>query len=153
MIWMSTAMPQPIQLINLTLDVERAAETLQHSIRWNTHDARTNDQASPHREAQDIWLRYGSLSDPAVFNNQPFKADWYPYPELVAVCEPLVNAVYASVQGVELGGVLITRIPAGKQVYPHTDKGWHATTYSKYCVCIRANEQQSFCFQDIELRA
>src|ERR1700733_14117923 len=144
MIWMSTAMPQPIQLINLTLDVERAAIALQKSSRWNTHDARTNDQTSPHREADDIWLRFGSLGDPAIANNQPFKSDWYPYPELYSVLEPLVDKVYMHVTGLELGGVLITRIPAGKQVYPHTDKGWHAGYYSKYCICVRANEQQSF---------
>lgn len=144
-------MTQPIQLLNLQLDVQHAATALQKSIRWNSYQLRTLDPSSPHREADDIWLRYGSLDDEAVRTNQPFTSEWYAYPELVAVCKPLVDAVYSTVQGVELGGVLITRIPAGKQVYPHTDKGWHASNYSKYCVCIRANLEQSFCFKGSSL--
>ena len=141
----------PIQLIDLTLDVDRAAIALQKSIRWNSYQLRTNAETSPHRQAEDIWLRYGSLDDEAVKTDQPFKSEWYPYPELVAVCKPLVETVYKAVNGIELGGVLITKIPAGKQVYPHTDKGWHASNYSKYCVCIKANIEQSFCFKGSSL--
>jgi len=33
-------------------------------------------------------------------------------------------------EGVELGGVLITKIPAGKSILPHTDDGWHANYYN-----------------------
>lgn len=143
---------QPIQLLTLKLDVTAASKALRTSIRWNTHQDRTMDQSSPHREASDIWLRYGSIADPALLANQPFKSDWYPYPELVSVLLPLVDQVYSFVSGQDLGGVLITRIPKHQQVYPHTDKGWHATNYSKYCVCIQANDQQSFNYANTSLK-
>jgi Aspartyl/Asparaginyl beta-hydroxylase len=139
----------PIKLLPLTLNVEPAFKALSKSIRWNAHQYRTNDPASPHREVSDIYARYAPLTwqEP-----QPFKAEWYAYPELTAVLKPLAAAVYDYVDGIELGGVLITKIPAGKQVYPHVDHGYHATTFTKVCVCIRANEEQSFNFEGQSLR-
>jgi quercetin dioxygenase-like cupin family protein len=52
------------------------------------------------------------------------------------------------VRGDSLGGVLITRIPPGKQVYPHIDGGWHAKTYDKFALQIAAHPQQAFCYED-----
>lgn len=45
-----------------------------------------------------------------------------------------------------MGGVLITRIPAGKQVYPHIDEGWHAGHYEKFAIQVKGNKEQAFCF-------
>jgi quercetin dioxygenase-like cupin family protein len=55
------------------------------------------------------------------------------------------------VEGVEIGGVLITRIPPGKSVRPHTDPGWHARRYEKYGVQITSAPGQLFCFEGEEL--
>ena len=51
----------------------------------------------------------------------------------------------------ELGGVLITRIPAGKECKPHSDPGWHARRYQKFGVQITSAPGQKFCFEDAEL--
>jgi aspartyl/asparaginyl beta-hydroxylase (cupin superfamily) len=55
-------------------------------------------------------------------------------------------------QGGKLGFVLLTRIPPGAQVYPHTDKGWHAVNHQKFCVSVKANKSQAFCFEGEEMR-
>jgi hypothetical protein len=52
------------------------------------------------------------------------------------------------IDGEELGGVLITRIPAGCQVAPHQDFGWHAKFFNrKFLISLRANDKQAFCFE------
>jgi hypothetical protein len=135
----------------LKLDVATAATSIISSPHWNSNKHRTVNQDSPHREAGDIWARFGDLNDPAVRNNLDFDSHWY-YPELKTILEPLVNDVMRWVGGTRLGGVLITRIPAGKQIYRHKDSGWHASYFSKYCVCIQANPAQVFAFEDSELR-
>lgn len=141
----------PIQLMPWKFDVVRLREYLADHPSWNRFKARTNNPASPHREADDIWARYGDISQSNFDSERGFECFWLE-PDLRVLIEPITNALMERTAGLRLGGVLITRIPAGKQVYPHTDKGWHATTFSKYCVCVSANEEQSFCYRDKELR-
>jgi hypothetical protein len=51
------------------------------------------------------------------------------------------------VDGERLGGVLLTRIKAGKSCYPHADPGWHARHYRKFAVQIQSAPGQFFCFE------
>ena len=46
-----------------------------------------------------------------------------------------------------LGGVLITKIPAGMECKPHVDGGWHAGHYEKYGIQIASAPGQRFCFE------
>ena len=46
-----------------------------------------------------------------------------------------------------MGGVLITKIPAGKECKPHTDPGWHARYYEKVAIQIQSAPGQAFCFE------
>lgn len=145
-------MSSPIQKLDLDLnstDLHLLQVFLSECSYWNANKLRTTNN-SPHREADDIWARFGDLNDPNVAADKPFQAHWY-YQDLRRVLEPLVNAVYHHVQGKELGGVLITRIPPGKQVFPHIDRGWHATHHSKYCICVSATDKQVFAFDDASL--
>jgi quercetin dioxygenase-like cupin family protein len=118
---------------------------------WNQNTDRTADAASPHHGLDDIWARYG---DPErAKDGQAHDAFWYPSADVLglkSMCLDLMRAV----DGVELGGVLITRIPAGKKVQPHTDPGWHARRYEKYGVQITSAPGQRFCFdnEDLETR-
>lgn len=115
---------------------------------WNEHTARTEDPSSPHHGLDDIWARYGDPERAA--DGSPHDAFWYPSAEtlgLKSVCLDLMRGV----DGVELGGVLITRIHPGKSVKPHTDPGWHARRYEKYGVQITSAPGQKFCFEGEEL--
>jgi hypothetical protein len=144
-------MSQPIELIDLTLDVQPVASLLDRCGNWNMFKDRTAVQ-SPHREVDDIYARWGRRDDPDSYrNDKPFQMHWY-YQDLQRLLEPLVSSLMTHVGGTDLGGVLITRIPSFKQVYPHTDYGWHATTFSKYCICVKADDNQTFNFEGSELK-
>jgi hypothetical protein len=105
----------------------------------------------------DVWVRYnawenfnGSLAD----FNEPHVSEWYPVAYEIPALRLLVNDVLANLPPVELGGVLITKIPPGEQVAPHVDGGWHAGYYrDKYAVQIKGNAEQSFNFEGVSLSA
>jgi mannose-6-phosphate isomerase-like protein (cupin superfamily) len=50
---------------------------------------------------------------------------WYALPAL----RPVVFGLMARVQAVELGSILLTRLPPGKQIEPHSDAGNWAPAY------------------------
>ncbi len=115
---------------------------------WDQHRMRTEDPRSPHRETQDIWVRYNAIENYTTREefNGPHESVWYPAADMLHV-KPFVLAIFHAVGGTRLGGVLITRIPPGKRVHPHQDHGWHARYYEKYAMCIRSDERQSFEFE------
>ena len=109
---------------------------------WGTIPLRTMAEDSPHRETQDVWLRYRAadeLIDAEAFATPHWSA-WYPCMARLPSLKPLIFDVTRRVEGTHLGGCLLTRIPAGKQVYEHTDEGWHAETMNtKVYVILQAN--------------
>ena len=43
-----------------------------------------------------------------------------------------------------LGGVLITRIPPGMGIDPHTDHGWHVEYYDKFYLSLKSAPGATF---------
>jgi hypothetical protein len=77
------------------------------------------------------------------------KSEWYPEAiEKLPAVKQIAERIMHFASGISLGGVLITRIAAGKSVRPHVDRGWHASYYDKYAVQIAAHPMQAFCFDD-----
>lgn len=117
---------------------------------WDEIRHRTSHPMSPHREVSDIWVRYNPIEnfhgDMQAFNAE-HTAQWYPVadqiPEAVRISLELVKEM----RGLALGAVLITKIPAGKRVYPHVDQGWHARTFEKFAVQVQGNARQAFHFE------
>ncbi|MGH6740792.1 MAG: aspartyl/asparaginyl beta-hydroxylase domain-containing protein [Bradyrhizobium sp.] len=106
---------------------------------WNRRRARTGMNGSPHREADDIWVRY---KDPPPTNIvDPFESVWYPEAEALPAVRPIVDRLMRHAAATHLGGILITRIPPRKQVYPHHDCGpWHAEFHNyKVYVALQSN--------------
>lgn len=108
---------------------------------WNRNSERTKPADSPHREIDDVWVRY----QVAPFTEGPHESVWYESANILPVRE-IVFPLMAEVKGERLGGVLITRIQAGKQCYRHIDNGWHARYYDKFAVQIQSAPGQRFCF-------
>jgi hypothetical protein len=77
---------------------------------------------------------------------------WYPCADVLEV-KPLVYDLMRFVEGNRLGGVLITKIPAGKSVKPHIDHGWHAETYRKFCIQVQSAPGQQFVVEDESLES
>lgn len=115
---------------------------------WNQNTTRTESPDSPHHGLDDIWARFGEAE--RAVDGAPHDSVWYPAADILGIkglCYDLLRAY----EGDELGGVLITRIPAGATCKPHTDPGWHARRYQKFAVQITSAPGQKFCFEGEEL--
>lgn len=125
---------------------------------WNEFRDRTESPDSPHHGLDDIWVRYNALRNLsgegglAAFNAE-HDAEWYPSYFALPSVRQIVFRVMSLVDGERLGGVLITRIQAGKSCKPHTDQGWHASYYDKYAVQLESAPGQAFCFKGERLEA
>lgn len=127
-----------INILPLSLGLRR------NSGLWNQNTARTQDPTSPHREVSDIWARFAGND----YTTEAHESIWMPAATLIPEIKLHARAIMGLVGGDALGGVLITRIPPGCQVYPHVDEGWHAKQYDKFALQIASHPQQAFCFED-----
>lgn len=95
---------------------------------WGQHPGRTRE-GSPHFGIPDIWVRYRArdeITEPAKAN-EPHFASFYPAWYDLPALHPIAFGLMTRLNATYLGGILITKIPAGKEVKPHTDLGgWHA---------------------------
>jgi len=138
-----------IRLLHEDFDIAPlAAQLAAHPEVWNQYRWRTESAKSPHREASDIWVRYNALENFGPHFNDAHDSVWYPVIEKLPAAVNLAHEVMERLDADYLGGILITKIPAGKQVYPHSDQGWHALHYQKIAVQIAGNDKQAFCFED-----
>ncbi len=146
-------MQHGIEKLPYFFDVSNAySELMDNSELWNDFDMRTNHPLSPHREMDDIVVRYNAREnyhgDRQKFNEE-HDAVWWT--DKLPSVKSIANRLMKLTDGERLGMVLVTRLPAGKMCYPHIDNGWHATYYDKYAIQIKANLQQSFVVDDIHL--
>ena len=112
---------------------------------------------SPHRESDDIWVRYNSYD--SVTNadapldsehpaNGPHRSVWYPVYYQLPQIRLLIFDLMSLVEGEELGTVLLVKLEPGQQVYPHTDSGWSANYFEKYFIPIQTSAGAVFNFPD-----
>lgn len=121
---------------------------------WNRHTGRTDAYGTPHKQVDDIWVRYNApenIGKPAF--HEEHESSWYPCVADIPAAWSLARRVWRQVGGWRLGGVLITRVPPGGRVEPHIDNGWHARVHDKFALQIKGNKDQAFCFDGHELRA
>ncbi len=95
---------------------------------WNQNPERKLGETSPHAEMSDIWLRFRPkhelLSNEAYA--EPHIPAWYPAAEILTEVKRIALDMMAHFRCVQLGGILITKIPPGGQIKPHDDRGrWH----------------------------
>lgn len=117
---------------------------------WNQHRTRTQDPESPHHEVDDVWVRW---APPGTPGDKPHESVWYPVAQQLPEVGEIVFPLMALTRSTQLGGVLITRIRAGKRCKPHTDPGWHARHYQKFAVQIESHPGQAFCFDNARMVA
>jgi hypothetical protein len=93
----------------------------------------------------DIWVRWRArdeLTAPEHWGEPHwpvFWPAWHALPALAPIVYDLMHREHAT----HLGGILITRIPAGGRIKPHSDAGgWHAEKYNrKIYVPLRTNDR------------
>lgn len=119
---------------------------------WDQHTFRKVLPGTPHAAMSDIWLRYRDYAErdeenPTKFV-EPHFAVWYPAFYKLPVRD-IIFDMMARVQATHLGGVLITRIPPGGRIEPHTDRGWHPTFYNtKLYLVLATNDRTTFRCED-----
>lgn len=120
---------------------------------WNRHTIRTEGEGNPHADVSDIWLRYNDIKpykakDDFTGFNDAHDPVWYPEWYALPQLRPIVFGLMARVEGTRLGGVMITKIPAGGRVLPHADDSWHVRHYNtKLYVPLQTNPQ---CWNRVE---
>lgn len=135
-------------LIDRCIDVSKLAFELQRQPElWNQHRERTAATDSPHRDADDIWIRYNDKT-PYVENmdgfNDPHFPVWYPAYYALPSLKPIISLLMGAVDGEHLGGILIWRVKPGDKIHQHIDTGWHVDFYDKYNVCIQGKDKTAF---------
>lgn len=147
-------MPVTHKNIELKVNVEPLRLALQKKAHlFGQYPMRAEAPDSPHAEMKDIWVRYNDIKPYLESGDFSTFADehdsvWYDaYYELPEMRKPIFD-VMAAVDGERLGGILITKLPPGGKIAPHTDSGWHAGYYDKYFVPIQNAEGAIFGFND-----
>lgn len=117
----------------------------QHPELWNANTFRKDTPGTPHSQMSDIWVRYNDETkhkesgDYSTFND-PHISRWYPAYDSLPQLRPIIFGLMTRVEGVQLGGVLITKIPPGGRIDPHVDGGWHAEYFNtKLYVVLQSN--------------
>ena len=106
---------------------------------WNANRARREQPGGPHGQTDDLWIRWRNgidAQDDGEAHDLTFLPAWHALPSL----RPLVFGLMARCQAVQLGAILLTRIPPGGRVLPHVDGGWHAKRFeTKVYVVLQGN--------------
>lgn len=105
-------------------------ELLRNAPLWDQNPQRRTYPNSPHRAMQDITVRYMpegliNISSRSAEHRNVFWPAWGALPSL----RPMVFGLMARVCAVELGSIIITKLPPGGEILPHSDAGSWAPEY------------------------
>lgn len=136
-----------VDVMPLLLSIQRQPDL------WNRHTVRKTAPNTPHSQMSDIWIRYNDVSKYEETGNYSSFNDehdpiWYPAYYKLPELRPIIFGLMARVEGERLGGVLITKIPKGCSIEPHSDKGWHVEYYDKFYVSLKNNPGSVFYCED-----
>lgn len=101
---------------------------------WNKDNIRRSFMAeSPHREAEDILLRFSDTSDTAI--GDQLQCSWTEDLSLLPSVKDMSLGIMGIVRGEQLGRVMLTRLSPGRRIYPHADtRGKYANFYTRFHV-------------------
>lgn len=136
-----------------TMDIRPALLQLkQHPELWDQFNERTINETSPHHGVRDIWIRARDRADLGEswdqYIEEMYDSVWYPAADALPAVKDLCFNLMSSVRGEKLGIVLITKIPPGGQVLPHTDFGYNAENFEKYVIQLEGHPDQTFWFEE-----
>ena len=118
-----------VDVVPVLLELNRAAHL------WDRNPERRLYPGTPHAAMVDVTVRYMpeaqlTLEARALEHRNVFWPAWYELPSL----RPMIFALMNRVACVELGSILITKLPAGGRILPHSDAGSWAPEYYN-CKC------------------
>ena len=140
--------------VTSSLNVQQLQKELLENINeFDRYDYRRTFPNSPHAQMSDIWVRYNDIKPFEEKGSLTgFEAEhdsiWYPVASKLPSLKKVVFDLMHIVDGERLGGILITKLPAGGHIAKHTDSGWHAQYYDKFYVPIMNSKGSVFGFED-----
>ena len=135
-----------VDVVPVMLELNRADRL------WDRNPERRLYPGTPHAAMTDITVRYMPEADVTketrrLEHRNVFWPAWHALPSL----RPMVFALMTRVQAVELGSILITKLPMGKAIEPHSDKGnWAPEWYNTKCHVTLAGSAQVRCEDDAQ---
>jgi len=148
----------PYRKLDLTVDAKPLKQALKRKeYLFGEYPYRGQGENSPHQQMKDIWVRYRDVQPHIESNDFTTFADehesvWYPSYYELPESKEIISSIMTAVDGEVLGGVLITKLPAGGKIAPHTDSGWHAQYYEKYYVAIENHKGSVFGFEQGDIQ-
>jgi len=105
---------------------------------WNRNALRREYPGTPHRECDDIWLRFQpeGMSEAEIVDAH--ESINYPAMAELPQVRPFIFGLMRQIEGERIGRVLITRLAPGKRIYPHVDGGDHAAYFKRYQVALKS---------------
>ena len=115
---------------------------------WNAYDIRKTFPGTPHAAMDDIWVRgtpRDALGDPTS-HKRAFTPEFWPAWRDLPSLRSIVFAMMGQAQAVQLGSILITRLPPGGEILPHADTdSWHAAFFNAKWHLTLAGQSLSQC--------
>jgi len=115
------------------------SEVINNESLYNYISLRTQSKESPHREVDDILLRgpkINSDSTPHQLWNEVHCVNYNAFDVFPIVYQHVLD-VMRVVDGVELGRVIITKLPSNGKIYPHFDGGDAGEAYTRYHTVLK----------------
>ena len=110
---------------------------------WNANTLRTSNLASPHQQADDIWLRFNAIpANPSDWDE--LESVNYPALAQLPEAEKLVRWLADRVSSERIGRVLITRLKPGGHIASHRDTEQHASYYERFHIVLQSNDHCMF---------
>jgi hypothetical protein len=147
----SPSVAAPFHLVATMDGAELTAQIDAQPEIWDHNTARRAGSDSPFAGASDIWVRYNRWERFGPNFNDEHVPVWYPAADKLPAARALALAMMAQFQGEMLGGVLITKVPAGARIGRHVDTGWHVDYYDKFYLSLRSAPGADFCFDGATL--
>lgn len=103
---------------------------------WDQNRLRTAHADTAHAEVSDIWVFFNDLASRDVANDR--EVIEYPAWREIPQLRPLIYDLMRRVEAVRLGRVMITKLPPGKSIAPHTDGGAPASYFMRYQIALQS---------------
>lgn len=100
-----------------------------HPELWNQNRIRTEHQQSPHRECDDILLRFQGVDSQVIDDPE---CEWYPAWNVLTEAHNLIFDLAHMVKAERIGRLIISCLPPGGVIAPHEDGGAVAAYYTRY---------------------
>jgi len=123
-------------------------ELQRHPELWDVNNHRETYPGTPHADTRSVWVRYRAADEIkglGSFQEEHRNVFWPAWSALPSL-RPLVFGLMTKVSAVELGSILITRLPPGGVVKPHSDAGsWAPEFYNCKCHVTLSGTSLSEC--------